>query len=478
MQKSSHRRGFTLIELLVVIAIIAILAAILFPVFARAREKARQTTCTSNQKQIIALTQMYAQDHEESLPGTSTFWGDIKADPGVLVCPTLGKSTPIGYAFNSYLGGLAIGTMDDPTKIYVTMDGKSANNLAATVKTDVDFRHSGAAIMGCLDGHVEQPKLPIYLNPYMINVTNYNWLQLPAGYISASVGSSNGTTASGYGSPGCMVWGDHVWIPATSMTGNGTNDFWATITMDQIRSIRSVRVELWSDNGSNKYKKFYLQASTDDKTFGDIGSYDFGAMTGTIRNYPAITVPVNTMASSLRILFKAGDYTGGGSYGGPGIYIFEPIGPGKLNNDEVNWANKPNFNTVATTTNATGNGTQFNDGSYWDGDNNRCGDDNANWLSGVRYTQIDLGVSRQVNKFVVIWDNYNNYSATSFKIWSSLDGTAFTEITAGKTYVAYNNLAATGYTFDTVNARYLRMTNCNSPNTYSLLNQVTVYGPK
>ena len=48
----THRRGFTLIELLVVIAIIAILAAILFPVFARAREKARQTSCLSNQKQI------------------------------------------------------------------------------------------------------------------------------------------------------------------------------------------------------------------------------------------------------------------------------------------------------------------------------------------------------------------------------------------------------------------------------------------
>jgi len=59
------RRGFTLIELLVVIAIIAILAAILFPVFARAREKARQASCLSNLKQLGLADLMYAQDYDE-----------------------------------------------------------------------------------------------------------------------------------------------------------------------------------------------------------------------------------------------------------------------------------------------------------------------------------------------------------------------------------------------------------------------------
>ncbi len=62
------RRGFTLIELLVVIAIIAILAAILFPVFARAREKARQTACLNNVKQIALGILMYAQDYDERMP--------------------------------------------------------------------------------------------------------------------------------------------------------------------------------------------------------------------------------------------------------------------------------------------------------------------------------------------------------------------------------------------------------------------------
>ena len=62
------RRGFTLIELLVVIAIIAILAAILFPVFAQARDKARATACLSNTKQLSLGVMMYAQDYDETLP--------------------------------------------------------------------------------------------------------------------------------------------------------------------------------------------------------------------------------------------------------------------------------------------------------------------------------------------------------------------------------------------------------------------------
>jgi prepilin-type N-terminal cleavage/methylation domain-containing protein len=97
--------GFTLIELLVVIAIVAILAAILFPVFARAREKARQTACLNNQRQIATSILMYAQDREELLPEAAAVWGAINLDKGVLICPTAGKKQANGYGFKSFCPG-------------------------------------------------------------------------------------------------------------------------------------------------------------------------------------------------------------------------------------------------------------------------------------------------------------------------------------------------------------------------------------
>jgi prepilin-type N-terminal cleavage/methylation domain-containing protein/prepilin-type processing-associated H-X9-DG protein len=94
-----HRtKGFTLIELLVVIAIIAILAAILFPVFAQAREKARATSCLSNAKQLGTAVMMYAQDYDELYPmGCDNNWWALgwgmTTQPyiknlGILRCPS------------------------------------------------------------------------------------------------------------------------------------------------------------------------------------------------------------------------------------------------------------------------------------------------------------------------------------------------------------------------------------------------------
>ncbi len=131
------RRGFTLIELLVVIAIIAILAAILFPVFARAREKARQSTCQSNLKQIGLAIMMYVQDYDELMPGFKHYaipgdsnsrvegWYDTlepytrneqigRCPSGSYIATYARTSLPTGVGFNknSFMGSYAAPAQD------------------------------------------------------------------------------------------------------------------------------------------------------------------------------------------------------------------------------------------------------------------------------------------------------------------------------------------------------------------------------
>jgi prepilin-type N-terminal cleavage/methylation domain-containing protein/prepilin-type processing-associated H-X9-DG protein len=90
------RSGFTLIELLVVIAIIAILAAILFPVFAQARSKARQAACLSNLKQIGTALMLYAQDYDETLAGNSYLAPNNNLGDAGLTNST-GTQNPLGF---------------------------------------------------------------------------------------------------------------------------------------------------------------------------------------------------------------------------------------------------------------------------------------------------------------------------------------------------------------------------------------------
>jgi len=118
-----QRRGFTLIELLVVIAIIAILAAILFPVFAQAREKARQITCLSNMKQLGTTLVMYVQDYDEIMPPTQ---GGLLTDPRIpngdlILRPTYGLSRITPYLKNS---GVFLCPSDRATRMWIELDGR------------------------------------------------------------------------------------------------------------------------------------------------------------------------------------------------------------------------------------------------------------------------------------------------------------------------------------------------------------------
>lgn len=159
----SRKRGFTLIELLVVIAIIAILAAILLPVFARARENARKSTCLNNEKQLASAIMQYTQDYDESYPFTyrdeiywswnpnvavcgdgHAFWAaaifpyvkskDVYAcpssPPGSWEPPTAG-STPISYLYNQQFSGKMAGIDTPASKIMVMESGKLCRSAEA-----------------------------------------------------------------------------------------------------------------------------------------------------------------------------------------------------------------------------------------------------------------------------------------------------------------------------------------------------------
>ncbi len=173
-----YNRGFTLIELLVVIAIIAILAAILFPVFARARESARQTTCQSNQRQIALNLAMYCQDNGESFPSSTEVWNELKMDPGVLVCPTKGKAVTNGYGYNSYMSEKSIGEIDDPTAVAVVGDTSNFTTNLLNASSDVDKRHKGKAVAAFVDGHVALTDIIgiiVYDEPFTSTSLDSNW---------------------------------------------------------------------------------------------------------------------------------------------------------------------------------------------------------------------------------------------------------------------------------------------------------------
>ena len=195
------KKGFTLIELLVVIAIIAILAAILFPVFAKARGKARQSTCASNLKQLGIAFMNYMQDYDEMIPysylpgagypwfrqippyinnSNAAHWDKL----GVTRCPSdidykdqVNGSPSLhacSYAMNSSLSNKALAKVAAPSDTLLLVDaihttssiiyavygpwGAAGNNYYAGI---AQTRHSDGCNIAYLDGHVKWMKGPI-----------------------------------------------------------------------------------------------------------------------------------------------------------------------------------------------------------------------------------------------------------------------------------------------------------------------------
>ncbi len=189
-------KGFTLIELLVVIAIIAILAAILFPVFARAREKAQRTACLSNIKQITLGTMMYAQDYDSRLPigafwyvaqGGRRYWVRDALEPylknkQVIKCPKYPEfqwSYGVNHEFGYWTDrthchaeySFPLDRITEPASTYLLGEANSAvtgnPEVVLRIQSSKKYdRHSGGVNMSFCDGHAKWLSAgAVYANP-------------------------------------------------------------------------------------------------------------------------------------------------------------------------------------------------------------------------------------------------------------------------------------------------------------------------
>lgn len=203
-------KGFTLIELLVVIAIIAILAAILFPVFAKAREKARQATCTYNQKQIANAMEMYTQDYDDTYPpvgcgpdalvfyntGTMDYslwpynpYYQVLIFPyvknfNVFMCPNTDYTTPaksfgydysinffisfgLDYRYPNGIRGVPVSAIPKPAGTLLICDSYAASIGNVMY---IRFRHTHGFVIAFCDGHIKWMNGKVFID-------NFDYLQ-------------------------------------------------------------------------------------------------------------------------------------------------------------------------------------------------------------------------------------------------------------------------------------------------------------
>ncbi len=250
---SSPRRGFTLIELLVVIAIIAILAAILFPVFAKAREKARQTTCLNNQRQIAIAISMYVQDNNETFfpdPVTQSWAMHLQPynGPSLYDCPTKtgkGSNARPEYGINARAFSLALGDLTDPSAAFLLSDmaiTKSETNYAISSSDakEIDPRHNKSVVLTAGDGHVASVAVPAGMT--VIEAMDNQGIKYPGIVNPSAAIPKTERWACGIGAPN----------PLAGITTTQSEN-WGPLVSDLIldkKVTESTYVYCWLSNGS------------------------------------------------------------------------------------------------------------------------------------------------------------------------------------------------------------------------------------
>jgi prepilin-type N-terminal cleavage/methylation domain-containing protein/prepilin-type processing-associated H-X9-DG protein len=217
-----RRRGFTLIELLVVIAIIAILAAILFPVFAQARNKARTVVCSSNLKQIGTAIHMYTQDWDEHLPSSNFYDAktyDYNLSWDVMIAPYV----RMGVANN------APGDRSKGADLYRCPSDRAPRPSKWKARTYSWNRGNGTGVDGGLAlAEIPDPAGTILIleRPAESNVTNWSWgcvTDFPEQQTTGGSGKPNTYPPTHSGGWNYLFCDAHVkWLRPEATIGAGT----------------------------------------------------------------------------------------------------------------------------------------------------------------------------------------------------------------------------------------------------------------
>jgi prepilin-type N-terminal cleavage/methylation domain-containing protein/prepilin-type processing-associated H-X9-DG protein len=211
------RRGFTLIELLVVIAIIAILAAILFPVFAKAREKARQSSCLSNAKQIGLAFLSYGQDYDEIFPNgqwsapLTCIWG---------VNHTAADAFNVAYSWPNYLTPYVKNTQIFRCPSATPTSCTAAGRCTLTGAYGVNVDGVCATAMGSIDRPAERMMIQDMADTFVITGATNS--------ASAAIGQmGSGLARHNEGANITFCDGHAKWLSGSTIKGNIPGTGWS-----------------------------------------------------------------------------------------------------------------------------------------------------------------------------------------------------------------------------------------------------------